>query len=82
MDAQSHRAHHPLSLGAVLPRRPAPSPGASDAYRAPYHVSWSQIVVRKRLALRSLIDAERVARAIELTHFPVPADDDHAETDA
>jgi hypothetical protein len=59
----------------VLPR------GASDAYLAPYHVSRSQIVVRKRFALNSLIDAERVARAIELTRFPVPADDDHAETD-
>jgi hypothetical protein len=28
-----------------------------------------------------LIDAERIARSIELTRFPVPDDGDHAETD-
>jgi hypothetical protein len=55
--------------------------GASDAYLAPYHVSRSQIVVRRRFAGHPLIDGERVARAIELTRFPVPDDDDHAETD-
>jgi hypothetical protein len=59
----------------VLPR------GASDAYLAPYHVCRSQMVVRRRFAAHSVIDGERVARAIELTRFPVPADDDHTETD-
>jgi hypothetical protein len=55
--------------------------GASDAYLAPYHVSRSQILVRKRFALDALVDGERIARAIELTRFPVPNDGDHAETD-
>ncbi|MBS0640298.1 MAG: hypothetical protein U1E70_28980 [Acetobacteraceae bacterium] len=55
--------------------------GSSDAYLAPYHVNRSQIVVRDRFASRELIDGDRVARMIELTRFPVPDDDDHAETD-
>ncbi len=55
--------------------------GASDAYLAPYHVFRSQIVVRERFQSHPLIDGERVARAIELTRFPVPNDEDHAETD-
>jgi hypothetical protein len=59
----------------MLPR------GASDAYLAPYHVYRSQIVVRARFASHAIIDGERVARAIELTRFPVPDDGDHAETD-
>jgi hypothetical protein len=58
----------------VLPR------GASDAFLAPYHVCRSQIVVRQRFFDHPLIDAERIARSIELTRFPVPDDGDHAET--
>jgi hypothetical protein len=59
----------------MLPR------GASDAFLAPYHVSRSQIAVKQRFQSHALIDGERVARAIELTRFPVPDDEDHAETD-
>jgi hypothetical protein len=55
--------------------------GASDAYLAPYHVSRSQIVVRKRFESHAMIDGERIAHAIELTRFPVPADNDYAATD-
>lgn len=54
--------------------------GASDAFLAPYHVERSKLAVRERFASHPLIDAERVARAIELTRFPVPADEDYAET--
>jgi hypothetical protein len=56
-------------------------PGASDAFLAPYHVERSKIAVRERFASHPVIDAERVARAIELTRFPVPDDLDHAATD-
>jgi hypothetical protein len=59
----------------------SPPSGASDAFLAPYHVERSKIAVRERLGSHEFIDAERVARAIELTRFPVPDDDDHAETD-
>jgi len=55
--------------------------GASDAYLTPYHVERSKIVVRERFAPVPAIDEERIARAIELTRFPVPDDADHAETD-
>jgi hypothetical protein len=55
--------------------------GASDAYLAPYHVFRSKDVVRRRLEGDPLLDGERIARAIELTRFPIPHDEDHAETD-
>jgi hypothetical protein len=55
--------------------------GASDAFLMPYHVERSKIMVRERLGPVPLLDEERVARAIELTRFPVPDDADHAETD-
>jgi hypothetical protein len=55
--------------------------GASDAFLAPYHVFRSKAVVLERFAGHPFIDGERIARAIELTRFPIPNDDDHAETD-
>lgn len=55
--------------------------GASDAYLAPYHVFRSKAVVIERFAGHAFIDGERIARAIELTRFPIPDDNDHAETD-
>jgi hypothetical protein len=54
--------------------------GASDAALAPYHVERSKIVVRARFKATPGIDAERIARAIEMTRFPVPEDGDHKET--
>jgi hypothetical protein len=59
----------------VLPR------GASDAFLAPYHVYRSKSVVLRRFAGHPMIDGERIARAIELTRFPIPNDEDYAETD-
>jgi len=55
--------------------------GASDAALAPYHVDRSKVFVRERFAYNAAIDPARLARNIELTRFPVPDDDDHAETD-
>jgi hypothetical protein len=54
--------------------------GASDAALAPFHVERSKIAVRERFGGHDLVDEERLARIIELTRFPVPADNDHAET--
>lgn len=54
--------------------------GASDAALTPYHVERSKIAVRERFEGHEFVDAGRIAKAIELTRFPVPADDDHAET--
>jgi hypothetical protein len=44
--------------------------GASDAALAPYHVDRSKIFIRERFGCSPLIDAERVARAVEFTRFP------------
>ena len=40
-----------------------------------------EIFVRDRCADVEELDGDRLARAIELTRFPVPEDDDHKETD-
>ena len=55
--------------------------GASDAFLTPHHIERGKIFVRHRCAVIEALDAERIARAIELTRFPVPEDNDHAETD-
>src|SRR4051812_33120427 len=55
--------------------------GASDASLAPYHVERSKIAVRERFASHPIIDAERIASAIELTPSPVPNGDDCREAD-
>jgi hypothetical protein len=54
--------------------------GASDAFLTPYHVERSKIFVKHRCHMNDHLDTERIARAIELTRFPVPEDDDHADT--
>ena len=46
--------------------------GASDAALSPHHVDRSKLFVMERLSGSPLLDAERVARAIEFTRFPVP----------
>jgi hypothetical protein len=55
--------------------------GASDAWLAPYHVERGKIAVHARFIDHPAIDAERIARAIERTRFPVPDSADHAATD-
>jgi len=53
--------------------------GTTDATLAPYHVDRSQIFIRDRFGdHRSIrhIDAERINTYIEMTRFPVPADED------
>ncbi len=55
--------------------------GASDALLTPYHVNRGKIFVRERCADLPELDGDRLARAIELTRFPVPDDEDHKETD-
>jgi hypothetical protein len=55
--------------------------GASDASLAPYHVDRSKIAVLSRFRNVPGVDAERIARAIEMTRFPIPNDGKHDETD-
>ena len=61
--------------------RVTPPRGSSDAFLTPYHVDRGKIFVRERLGQVPEIDEERIARAIELTRFPVPESGDHQETD-
>ena len=59
---------------AKLPR------GASDAALLPHHVDRSKLFVMDRISKIELLDAERIARAIEFTRFPSPyAPDDDEE---
>lgn len=66
-------------IGACGTTIPAPR-GASDAFLAPYHIERGKLFVRHRCRAIAHLDPERLAKAIELTRFPIPADDDHAET--
>jgi hypothetical protein len=56
--------------------------GASDAFLTPYHVDRSKIAVRERFKAVPQVDGERIARAIEMTRFPIPKDADHADTNS
>jgi hypothetical protein len=51
--------------------------GASDAALMPYHVDRSKLFVMDRLANIKVLDAARIARAIEFTRFPPVETDDH-----
>jgi hypothetical protein len=50
--------------------------GASDAALMPYHVDRSKLFVIDRLAKMEMLDASRIARAIEFTRFPATAASD------
>src|SRR5262245_25927858 len=49
--------------------------GSSDAALMPYHVDRSKLFVMQRIAKSKLLDATRIANAIECTRFPPSAND-------
>ena len=51
------------------------SRGSSDAALMPYHVDRSKLFVMDRFAKAKLLDATRIAHAVESTRFPVSTDD-------
>ncbi|QDW37329.1 HD domain-containing protein [Bradyrhizobium sp. KBS0727] len=55
--------------------------GASDAALTPYHVDRSKLFAFERLGSSPVIDAERVAKAIESTRFPCQLDRGTTEDD-
>lgn len=55
-------------------------PGATDASLTPYHVDRAKMFIDDRFGGHKLIDAELVKRNIELTRFPIPADEDYQDT--
>src|ERR1700730_14320727 len=60
---------------AKLPR------GSSDAALLPYHVDRSKLFVMDRIAKIEVLDAERIARAIEFTRFPSSHEPDDADNE-
>lgn len=54
--------------------------GATDAGLTPYHVDRAKLFIDDRFGGHKLIDAEIIKQNIELTRFPVPNDEDHADT--
>jgi hypothetical protein len=54
--------------------------GSTDASLTPYHVDRGKLFIEERFGKNRLIDAELIKCNIELTRFPVPADDDHKDT--
>ena len=56
--------------------------GASDAALLSYHVDRSKLFVLDRIAKMEMLDAERIARAIEFTRFPVSHDLDNGDNEA
>jgi hypothetical protein len=53
--------------------------GSSDAALLPYHVDRSKLFVMDHIATSDVLDATRIARAIEFTRFPAAAHADDAE---
>ncbi len=58
------------------------APGASDASLTPYHVDRAKLFIDERFGGHKLIDAEVIKSNIELTRFPVPAAEDHQDTNS
>jgi hypothetical protein len=55
--------------------------GSSDASLTPYHVDRSKLFVMDRIGASKLVDASRIARAIEFTRFPSPPEPEDAESE-
>ncbi|HBB32418.1 MAG TPA: metal-dependent phosphohydrolase [Cyanobacteria bacterium UBA8803] len=53
---------------------------ATDASLTPYHVDRGKMFVEEHFSSHPLIDVAAVKRNIELTRFPVPADEAHQDT--
>jgi hypothetical protein len=54
--------------------------GATDAFLTPHHVDRGKRFVFERFGGHEIIDADLIARNIELTRFPVPDEADRQET--
>ncbi len=56
--------------------------GGSDASLTPYHVDRAKLFIDERFGGHKLIDTEMIKSNIELTRFPVPAAEDHQDTNS
>jgi hypothetical protein len=54
--------------------------GSTDASLTPFHVDRGKLFIEERFGNHELLDVEILKRNIELTRFPVPADEDYSDT--
>eukprot|EP00818_Percolomonas_sp_WS_P002670 CAMPEP_0117450364 /NCGR_PEP_ID=MMETSP0759-20121206/8429_1 /TAXON_ID=63605 /ORGANISM="Percolomonas cosmopolitus, Strain WS" /LENGTH=271 /DNA_ID=CAMNT_0005242881 /DNA_START=303 /DNA_END=1118 /DNA_ORIENTATION=+ len=54
--------------------------GSTDAALTPFHVDRGKLFIEERFKDHKLIDVNIIKRNMELTRFPVPNTDDHADT--
>ncbi|NES21309.1 MAG: metal-dependent phosphohydrolase [Symploca sp. SIO3E6] len=54
--------------------------GSTDASLTFFHVDRGKLFVREQFSDRLPLDIEAIERNIELTRFPVPADEEHSDT--
>jgi hypothetical protein len=54
--------------------------GSTDAALTRYHVDRGKLFIEERFNNHKLIDVALIQRNIELTRFPVPAEEDHQDT--
>ncbi|NEP12181.1 MAG: metal-dependent phosphohydrolase [Symploca sp. SIO1A3] len=54
--------------------------GSTDASLTPYHVDRGKLFIAERFGNHTLINSQVIQENIELTRFPVPADEDHQDT--
>jgi hypothetical protein len=59
-----------------------PPRGASDAFLTPYHVDRSKLYVLERFKGNAGVDGQRIARAIEMTRFPILDGPEYQEIDS
>jgi len=55
-------------------------PGTTDASLAPYHVDRARLFIQERFGGHKNINAEVIERNIEMTRFPMPADEARQDT--
>jgi hypothetical protein len=53
--------------------------GSTDASLTPFHVARGKLFIEERFGTHHLIDAQVIKDNIELTRFPVPADQEHSD---
>ncbi len=63
------------SVADEFGNRVTPPGGSTDAYMTPYHVTRSCLFIHERFGDHPLLDDSLLAANIEMTRFPVPADD-------
>jgi len=55
-------------------------PGSTDASLNQFHVDRGKLFVKEQFSDRVLLDTKMIEDNIELTRFPVPADQEHSDT--